>query len=532
MNRYNFIIFHDSVTLKRRLETLYQKERKYYQQTMNKKILPINEFPSLISVIHHAYPSAIIESRSLAEVSLLDDENEYRVYVSNVEAYIQDGKIYINQTAEKDMDAVLFRNCAAEDEIIVKIEYLKQFTNDRYIDLFICGDDEEEIKKEIKKRDKTCGFRWNQYGYFLKSQMFNYDTKKYKYLKISKKPDKIEGYASYDEVNWIFLAAQKIIEEDEMNKKNIGIHIHLGGDTYSAWKNMNFIQLALNADNEWKGIYLDYFFFPRKGVDNSYMFFPNFLDTSYEILYDVMDCFETIHDYIHWSIDHFYYPDLCLDEFYVPERKAYNQYSYNHYNLFYGYDDEEENYYLMGYGIQGKPVVSKVPYSSITIENIKSEKIIRYKCCHNDVKEFSFDINIVKQAIYEFLHSVNSGLKFSNIIATEDMFFGLSSLEALVNDERGRFLLLKDKRIVYSIFEHSKLMLEHIEYFFANSYLKPEAYKEVKDKNLTCIHQAGKLLVLVLKNIMGQNEEEKIYAFMQELICFEKDLFEELYNAL
>ena len=152
-----------------------------------KLILPINEKPSIISGIHYAYPCAIIESRKLVEISLMNSDESFSTYLSNVEVDFQNRKIFINQVTNKDMDAILYRDCADEDEITICVDYIKPFTKDRYVDLFVCSGEEKNIRIEKELEDKTCGFRWNQYGFFLKKKMFAYDTKKYKYIKMKKK---------------------------------------------------------------------------------------------------------------------------------------------------------------------------------------------------------------------------------------------------------------------------------------------------------------------------------------------------------
>ena len=122
------------------------------------------------------------------------------------------------------------------------------------------------------------------------------------------------------------------------------------------------------------------------------MYYSNYLDTIYDNKTELADLFGSIHDMLHWNISHGYYVNMCLDEFYVPDRAKYQRGHYNHYNLFYGYDDEEKLYYIMGYGKKGSPIISTIPFSMISYEIINNENIVRYKYAINEITHFEFDI--------------------------------------------------------------------------------------------------------------------------------------------
>lgn len=313
---------------------------------------------------------------------------------------------------------------------------------------------------------------------------------------------------------------------------NIGIHVYSGIDQYDVWKKMNFIQLLYNETSPYKGIWLDYYLFPRKNVDNSYMSFPNFLDTYYDTTYEALDCFETIHEYIKWNIEHFYYVELCLDEFYVMERSMYQKKHYPHYNLFYGFDDHLRVYYIMGYGCNSKPVVSQISYDIFEQNLIVSEKIIKYRYRGNEINRLEFNIQSIKTGLYEFINDINSAEKMCNMLTSENVSYGISVLNKIATTEFGRERLLDDYRVSFCIKEHCIMMGERLEYLYNNGYLRKEFYLQLKQMYDQMYKAAGVLLSLVMKNTYKPMYKESIYNKLLELYGNEKIFCTNLLNYI
>lgn len=505
----------------------------YYPQEVNMKsgILPINEKPSIITCIHHAYPCAIIESKELAYI-IIENFNSTQwnkiTYDTTIQINNNTIKILEKETGN-NTNVVLWRECNIRDETIINIDYIKPNDSSRHIDIFLFCDD---LQEELEREDKTCGIRWNPYGYFIMKNMYSYDTKAYTYLKFCVDKNIINGFASKDGIEWKYLDQIALPNYYNGKKLNIGIHMYFGKNYFNIWKNMNFIQLLYNDNNPNKGIHLDYYFFPRKNVDNSYSYFPNFLDTHYDLLYDAMDCFTSIHKYLHWNIQHLYYIELCLDEFFVVHRAAYGKYHYNHYNLFYGFDDEKEVYYVMGYGERNTPIISEIPYDVLDLGIINSEKIIRYKYSSNDITTLKFNIKPVITSLYEFLNNVNSSEKVSNLLTEEDVSFGINILKTLASTENGRYLIRSDKRISFCLTEHSKLMKERLNYLYNNKYLEKKEYELLAPQCDDIIHTSSGLLLQVLKNAIKPICSESIDNSLITLYNIEQDFCSNLLDCL
>jgi len=493
-------------------------------------ILPINENPSIITCIHYAYPCAIIESKELARINVNNySASSWEIRTNDTSVAVADELLTICEAGKKDdTNTVIWRKCDDADEVIINMKYVRPCDTGRYIDVFIFSDD---MDFEVNAEDKTCGVRWNPYGYFIQKEMYNFDTKIYKYLKVSVGDGNIVGYASKDGIDWIYVA-QKEIPESMKENMNIGIHVYSGKDYYTLWRNMNFIQLIYNPDNPWKGIYLDYYFFPRKNVDNSYMYFPNFLETHYDTTYDALDCFDSLHDYIKWNLNHLYYPEICLDEYYVPQRLNYGVERYDHYNLFYGYDDAKEVYYIMGYSKDNKPIVSELPYELLKEEIVMSEKIIRYKYASNDNTNLRFNITPVKNSLKELLHSIDSSEKVSNLLTQEPLLYGLSIFKHLATDKVARKRITRDRRVSFCLLEHSKLMKERIEFLFENGYIDESALNELIKLSDEIIRDASIIMGFYIKGSIRLKMYEEIYDYLLKMHDLEKELCEKLLSYL
>ena len=490
-----------------------------------KRILPLNEKPSVITCIHHAYPCAIIESRDLVRVQVDDIEDyQWKSFAENSSIAVKDGLVSVlGQHTKECAEAVLWRECEAKDSIVIKVDYIKNIDNGRYIDIFCF---EEDFKKEIFLEDKSFGFRWNPYGFFVKKEMFFFDTKAYIYMKIEIENCVMKGFASIDGIIWKLLREVDISELCKDSNPRIGIHMHMGKNFFNMWKNMNYIQLSYNDSNPYKGIYLDYHFFPRKNVDNGYACYIGFLESKYEVLYDVLDCYNSIHEYVKWSIMHNQYVEICFDEYYVRDRKAYQKEHYNHYNMLYGYDDEQRVYYIMGYGANSTPVVSTLPYDDFTIDIVTSEKLIIFKYEASCVSNLEFSIKSVVQGIHELLHDIDSNAKNANIMTSEKLDFGLSILKRLANEEKNK--IIYDKRVAFCIMEHCKLMRSRLEFLYEEKYLNQESYDGLKSICDKMVFSSECLLNQVLKNMLRQISFEIIKQTLLDLYDLETNFCEEL----
>lgn len=106
-----------------------------------RKVLPINEKPSIMTCIHYAYPCAIIESKELAYVTVSKfAESEWNIVTNDTSVSIEDNRIIVYEKGD-DTNTIIWRECMSIDEIILNMEYVKPKDIGRYIDVFLFGDD-------------------------------------------------------------------------------------------------------------------------------------------------------------------------------------------------------------------------------------------------------------------------------------------------------------------------------------------------------------------------------------------------------
>lgn len=497
---------------------------------MNKeKVLPINPNPSVTSYIHYAYPCAIIESRELANLRVngLNNYNWGKKSTNCSFDFIDENISIYDEAPNGKAEAVIWRKLEDLDEVSIQIRYLKPRDFLRYIDLFLF---DKDLETEINREDKTCGVRWNPYGYFIGKTMYSYDTEYYNCVKLRKYKTVISVYASKDGVTWRLINHLKLPKKNGMTSFNVGLHLFFGEDYFEEWKFSNFIQLTYNKENPYKGVNLDYYFFPRKNIDNSFGGFINYLDTHYDLLYDALDAFKRIDKYICWNIDHFYYVNICLDEYYVPERGNFNKHHYSHYNLFYGYNQERRVFYTMGYGIKSTPVVSEIPYDVVCMNNIKSANIVRYRYRVNENTKYEFRTDCIKESLKELLCNENSSFRTSNLLIHEKLEYGIDIIKNIAEKELSKVKM--DKRIAFCLVEHSKIMRDRINYLHDNCYISNEDYVVMRSRVNNVVHIASIILGLVIKNQIVPIDDNKLKNNIDILYHEDKTLIKELIKCL
>ena len=484
---------------------------------MPQKILHINSNPIITSYVQHSYTNAIVDNNRIATV-YIDNISDFELGNEEPDLYYE-----INQDLntlelkdKKQRRSNSFhvkRKCKQIDEVIVKLNEVKLLDSLTFVRVSI-GTDEEFLE------DRDFFLRWNQYDITLRDTHVSHPSHFYLYYKLTKTNNLVQVSVSKDREDW------KMIYTEDMNLTqqdvNIYIQIYYGKNQYEEWKYMNYIQLFYN-ESDVNTVYLDYFMFPRKGVDASYQYLCHFLDTEYINVTKCLDYYENIHHYIKDSIEQDYYVNMSLDEYYVPGRFAYKKVGYHHFNLFYGYNDELQEYYILGYNDRGKLATSAIPYHVLQSE-MYGENIVRYKYSVNSC-EIKFDINYIKQAIQEYVYGIDSSLKFSNILSNREGCYGLNIFDKLRFTERGRDLIIYDKRISFVLYEHCKLMKERLLFLNDRGFIFEDRKNEINSMCEQMLHDAEVLKNTVIKNQLVHNMNENVLELLDCLFLSEKEFY-------
>lgn len=325
------------------------------------------------------------------------------------------------------------------------------------------------------------------------------------------KNDKIIVFISENQIGW------EVIKEENMaiNNAHIRIELFFGDNQYRAWKNMNYIQLFFNEQDN-NTVFLDYFMYPRKGWDASYNCMSNFLDTEY------FNCScldeEEIIKYVVDSINNGYYLNISFDEFYIEGKYSYNKVHFDHYNLVHGYDENKRVFYLFGYKGGGKLAKTTISFENF-LKSYGKVSVVRYKLSYNSVV-YKFNIAYVKLVLFEYLNSLNSSTRFSGILSQRDGTYGLSIFEAI--KEKGRSLLVKDHRISYVLCEHCRIMKERLEYLQEYGYTDASSADILDEKCEDMLNYANLLKNLVVKHYIKPQYEDDIIKRFDNL--YEKEV--------
>lgn len=183
-------------------------------------------------------------------------------------------------------------------------------------------------------------------------------------------------------------------------------------------------------------------------------------------------------EYICTAINQEYYVKLYLDEYFLPFRNSYQNEHYLHESLFIGYDLSEQVLYGLAY------VTDKTGYHfkeftvdmdavrrayKIPIEDsVQRSRIMLMSC--NWEKFYEFDIESVKESIYEYINSISTDKKYSPITNPRDYSFGISIYDKLLDlfDNASQCLGVIPFHI---ILEHKQLMVERIKYMVDNNFV-------------------------------------------------------------
>lgn len=179
------------------------------------------------------------------------------------------------------------------------------------------------------------------------------------------------------------------------------------------------------------------------------------------------------------SLNREYYIYLNIDEYFIPERKAYQRYNSSHDILVYGYNLGEEVFLTLGYNNENQLKTTKVPFQLFLQAFNNLDNIINYCTQINLYKfqknsQYHFNLKLVIETLEDYLFSQNTSERFSMLREPWDRAYGMEGYQyfrqyiSLMNDNNSP--LVRDMHVLW---EHKKLMTSRIKYMELNGYLSP-----------------------------------------------------------
>jgi hypothetical protein len=192
----------------------------------------------------------------------------------------------------------------------------------------------------------------------------------------------------------------------------------------------------------------------------------------------------SIIDFIKSSIEIGYYVTTYLDEFFIPEREAYKKIHFRHEIMIYGFDSDKKILKVIGYNNEKTYATSSVSFSEFEdayLNSIdKKNDLILLKAKDNSSYQpsYEFDIENVKNLLYDYLYSKNSSARLRSIgNPTNNFVYGVSVYNQLIKYYLS--IIEDDKKVcdirhLHLLYEHKKTMVSRIKYLIAENYINSE----------------------------------------------------------
>lgn len=256
------------------------------------------------------------------------------------------------------------------------------------------------------------------------------------------------------------------------------------------WIHSNYIQLCFYKNFE-EGFVVPF-------APYVYDYATNPMLTVQRIQREMLAVFQTdIVRFAKESLDLGHYVYLNIDQFYIPRRNHYQRQNFAHDILVFGYDEEAEEFEVLGFREDFQFAPSRVSYAEFeaayrsldVIENW-SEEICLYRL--NPKPKFQFDPKLLADRLEEYLLGTNTSERFYEIGETYDRAYGMQAYPYL----KKYFQALMEDRIWYDVkythvlWEHKRAMTLRLQFLEERGDVDPaegllEAARQVEQQALT-----------------------------------------------
>lgn len=274
------------------------------------------------------------------------------------------------------------------------------------------------------------------------------------------------------------------------------------------WLVNNYIQLVFYKDYIGEKFTFDFF------TGNVFGGIPLIEYKTFEEKDILIKSESSTHEFVRECIDNGFYIYTFLNEFYVPNRQAYNKFDYVHDILIYGYDIDDKKYNVIGYNDNMQYKESEIHFNMFYRAFCNEEHcVILYKKAEN--KEYKFNIVTAYEMLNDYVDSIDSSIKLNiyhdlNAVSKchKDYLgdrLGCNQLYGLAIYD-GIILLCKhsvnnrdevDIRTFYGNYEHKLCMLLRLAYLEDDKYLG--ASNNIKILYTSIAEEAKLITNLILK---------------------------------
>lgn len=244
-------------------------------------------------------------------------------------------------------------------------------------------------------------------------------------------------------------------------------------------------------------------------------------------------------NYIISAISQEYYVKVYLDEYFLPFRSFYQKKHYLHESMFIGYDLDKQELYGLAYvtdytGYHFKEFVVSMEdvrkaYSIPVKDSVQRSRVMLMSC--NWEKFYEFDIENVKESIYEYINSISTDKKHISITNVRDYVFGLSVYDKLAEYFENSNLF-QGVIPFHIIMEHKQLMVLRIKYMLDNKFIKEcddilTGFEMLVEKARNC-----KMLFIKYQYAPTDQNRDKVKSKIIDIKQHDEEMMKKLYEVL
>lgn len=224
------------------------------------------------------------------------------------------------------------------------------------------------------------------------------------------------------------------------------------------WILGNFLQVCIHEFNP-NNIILNYYV-PEMQYDTSDMI-VNKIYLPSEVIFESGQIIDFIKD----AIDSEEYVIAYLNEYYIPNKRPYNIYHFDHPVLIFGYNTDKEIINIAGYQKSGTYGVDDVPFENIKNATQNKDGILFLYYLKDTGKTYEFSLGKTKNLLHDFINSNDT----SNI--GKHKFWGIEAYKEFLRmmEKNNQIYGFIDIRGIYLFSEHAKILKE-LWLFLINTY--------------------------------------------------------------
>ena len=165
-----------------------------------------------------------------------------------------------------------------------------------------------------------------------------------------------------------------------------------------------------------------------------------------------------------------------VDEYYIPNRLAYKHHHFGHDILLYGYNALENIFNIIGYTDSGHYLPSTIDCDEFVIAYLNSygnksiDLIETVSYYHHRIEK-----DLIIASLEDYINSDNKTRLFDKSKWLDDgETYGINTIEKVKSylNDVAENLMNFDKRVIYTLMEHKRLMLERYEHLVNNNVIR------------------------------------------------------------